>query len=153
MTVDPHHVDAADRASHGAPPAPRHPHRSTQTPMWGYPVPVLGAISPFVEPFRGRLSPNIYNVSEKLTLRYPHEGPWVVQLPRRKLSPYTEVYSVIYDSRSVFLEGPSSLPVKTSPRKPDGQPTLSLSTAAINPCAERNTPLLGPYSRPVPRTQ
>ena len=45
--------------------------------MWGYPVPVLGAISPFLEPFRGRLSPNIDNVSEKLTLRYPHEAPWV----------------------------------------------------------------------------
>ena len=45
--------------------------------MWGHPVPVLGAISPFVEPFRGRLSPNIDNVTEKLTLRYPHEGPWV----------------------------------------------------------------------------
>jgi hypothetical protein len=30
-----------------------------------------------LEPFRGRLSPNIDNVSEKLTLRYLHEGPWV----------------------------------------------------------------------------
>ena len=49
----------------------------TKGPMWGYPVPVLGAISPFLEPFRGRLSPNIDNVSEKLTLGYPHEGPWV----------------------------------------------------------------------------
>ena len=47
--------------------------------MWGYPVLVLGAISPFLEPFRGRLSPNIDNVSEKLTLRYPHEGPRVVR--------------------------------------------------------------------------
>ena len=45
--------------------------------MWGYPVLVLGAVSSFLEPFRGRLSPNIDNVSEKLTLRYPHEGPWV----------------------------------------------------------------------------
>ena len=50
---------------------------ATQSPMWGYPVLVLGAISSFLEPFRGRLSPNIDNVSEKLTLRYPHEGPWV----------------------------------------------------------------------------
>ena len=50
--------------------------------MWGYPVPVLGAISPFLEPFRGRLSPNIDNVSEKMTLRYPHEGPWVVRTSR-----------------------------------------------------------------------
>ena len=48
--------------------------------MWGHPVPVLGAISPFLEPFRGRLSPNIDNVFEKLTLRYPHEGPWVARL-------------------------------------------------------------------------
>ena len=50
---------------------------TTKGPMWGHPVPVLGAISPFLEPFCGRLSPNIDNVSEKLTLRYPHEGPWV----------------------------------------------------------------------------
>ena len=39
-------------------------HWATKGPMWGYPVPVLGAISPFLEPFRGRLSPNIDNVSE-----------------------------------------------------------------------------------------
>ena len=52
---------------------------TTKGPMWGYPVFVLGAISSFLEPFRGRLSPNIDNVSGKLTLRYPHEGPWVVQ--------------------------------------------------------------------------
>ena len=50
---------------------------STKGPMWGYPRPVLGAVDPFLEPFRGRLSPNIDNVSKKLTLRYPHEGPWV----------------------------------------------------------------------------
>ena len=56
-----------------------HDIETTKGPMWGYPVPVLGAISPFLEPFRGRLSPNIDNVSEKLTLRYPHEGPWVVR--------------------------------------------------------------------------
>ena len=46
--------------------------------MWGYPVFVLGAVCSFLEPFCGHLSPNIDNVSEKLTLRYPHEGPWVV---------------------------------------------------------------------------
>jgi len=46
--------------------------------MWGYPRPVLGAVDPFLKPFRGRFSPNIDNVSEKLTLGYPHEGPWVV---------------------------------------------------------------------------
>jgi hypothetical protein len=50
---------------------------ATQTPMWGYPVFVLGAVCSFLEPFRGHLSPNIDNVSEKLTLRYPHKGPWV----------------------------------------------------------------------------
>ena len=54
----------------------------TKGPMWLYPVPVLGAISPFLGPFRGRLSPNIDNVSEKMTLRYPHEGPWVGQQSR-----------------------------------------------------------------------
>ena len=50
---------------------------TTKGPMWGYPRPVLGAVDPFLEPFRGRLSPNIDNVSEQMTLRYPHEGPWV----------------------------------------------------------------------------
>ena len=49
----------------------------TKGPMWGYTRPVLGAVDPFLEPLRGRLSPNIDNVSEKLTVRYPHEGPWV----------------------------------------------------------------------------
>ena len=55
--------------------------RTTQSPMWGYPVLVLGAISSFLEPFRGRLSPKVDNVSKELTLRYPHEGPWVVGWP------------------------------------------------------------------------
>ena len=55
----------------------------TKGPMWGYPRPVLGAVDPFLEPFRGRLSPNIDNVSEKLTLRYPLEGPWVDSKPCR----------------------------------------------------------------------
>ena len=64
---------------------------TTKGPMWGHPVPVLGAISPFLEPFHGRLSPNIDNVSEKLTLRYPHEGPWVgrAHLPQQVTSPWT----------------------------------------------------------------
>ena len=53
--------------------------QATQTPMWGYPVFVLGAVCSFLEPFRGHLSPNVDNVSEKLTLRYPHKGPWVVR--------------------------------------------------------------------------
>jgi hypothetical protein len=43
----------------------------------GYPSLVLGAIASFLEPFRGHSSPNIDNVSEKLTLRYPHEEPCV----------------------------------------------------------------------------
>ena len=53
--------------------------QTTKGPMWGYPRPVLGAVDPFLEPFRGRLSPNIDNVSEQMTLRYPHEGPWVAE--------------------------------------------------------------------------
>ena len=36
---------------------------TTKGPMWGYPRPVLGAVDPFLEPFRGRLSPNIDNAS------------------------------------------------------------------------------------------
>ena len=38
---------------------------------------VLGAVCSFLEPFGGHLSPEIDKVSEELTLRYPHEGPWV----------------------------------------------------------------------------
>ena len=49
---------------------------ATEGPMWGHPMLVLGALCSFLEPFRRRLSPNIDNVSEKLTVRYPHEGPW-----------------------------------------------------------------------------
>jgi hypothetical protein len=45
--------------------------------MWGYPVFVLGAISSFLEPFRGHLSPKIDKVSAELTLRYHHEEPRV----------------------------------------------------------------------------
>ena len=50
---------------------------STKGAMWGYPVFVLGAISSFLEPFRGHLLPKIDKVSEELTLRYHHEEPWV----------------------------------------------------------------------------
>ena len=64
-----------------APPAPP---SSTEVHSWGHSSVVLGTIVPFVEPFREHLSPNIDNVSEKLTLRYPHEGPWVE--PRLHLS-------------------------------------------------------------------
>ena len=44
---------------------------STKGRMWGYPVFVLGAVCSFLEPFRGHLSPNIDNVSEKLTFEIP----------------------------------------------------------------------------------
>ena len=44
-------------------------------PYVGVSVFFLEAVCSFLEPFRGHLSPNIDNVSEKLTLRYPHEGP------------------------------------------------------------------------------
>jgi len=34
-------------------------------------MPVLGALSPFLEPFSGRLSPNVDNVSEKNDFEIP----------------------------------------------------------------------------------
>ena len=49
----------------------------TRGPSWGHSRFVLGAIGSFLEPFCGHLSPKIDKVSEKLTLRYPHEGPCV----------------------------------------------------------------------------
>ena len=36
---------------------------STEGPMWGHPMPVLGALSPFLEPFCGHLSPKLDKVS------------------------------------------------------------------------------------------
>jgi hypothetical protein len=54
--------------------------QATQTPMWGHSRFVLGAIGSFLEPFCGHISPKIDKVSEKMTLRYPHEGPCVVTL-------------------------------------------------------------------------
>ena len=45
--------------------------------MWGHPMPVLGALSPFLEPFLGHLSPKIDKVPEELTFEIP---------PRRALS-------------------------------------------------------------------
>ena len=53
------------------------PSGPTQTPSWGHSRFVLGAIGSFLEPFCGHLSPKMDKVSEKLTLRYPHEGPCV----------------------------------------------------------------------------
>jgi len=35
----------------------------TEGPMWGHPMPVLGALSPFLEPFCGHLSPKLDKVS------------------------------------------------------------------------------------------
>ena len=49
----------------------------TRGPSWGHSSVVLGTTVSFLEPFRGHLSPKIDKVSEKLTLRYPHEGPCV----------------------------------------------------------------------------
>ena len=36
---------------------------TTEDPMWGHPMPVLGALSPFLEPFCGHLSPKLDKVS------------------------------------------------------------------------------------------
>ena len=36
---------------------------TTEGPMWGHPMPVLGALSPFLEPFCGHLSPKLDKVS------------------------------------------------------------------------------------------
>ena len=38
---------------------------STEDPMWGHPMPVLGALSPFLEPFRGHLSPKVDEIFQK----------------------------------------------------------------------------------------
>ena len=35
---------------------------TTEGPMWGHPMPVLGALSPFLEPFCGHLSPKLDKV-------------------------------------------------------------------------------------------
>ena len=39
--------------------------------MWGYPVFVLGAISSFLEPFCGHLSPKLDKLCSKLTFEIP----------------------------------------------------------------------------------
>jgi hypothetical protein len=36
---------------------------TTEGPLWGHPMPVLGALSPLLEPFYGHLSPKIDKVS------------------------------------------------------------------------------------------
>ena len=62
--------------------------------MWGHPMLVLGAVCSFLEPFRGHLSPNIDNVSEKLTFEIPPQralgGPSGLpsHLPQFATSPY-----------------------------------------------------------------
>ena len=64
----------------------------TKGPMWGHPVFVLGAISSFLEPFRGYLSSKIDKFSQELTLRYHHEEPWVVKSEEARLD--TVIHSV-----------------------------------------------------------
>ena len=54
---------------------------TTRGPSWGHSSVVLGTIVSFLEPFRGHVSPKFGKVSEKLTLRYPHEGPCVAFHP------------------------------------------------------------------------
>ena len=44
---------------------------STEDPMWGYPVFVLGAISSFLEPFCGHLSPKLDKLCSRLTFEIP----------------------------------------------------------------------------------
>jgi serine/threonine protein kinase len=39
--------------------------RSTKGPSRGYPMPVLGALSPFLEPFCGHLSPKVDAIFQK----------------------------------------------------------------------------------------
>ena len=41
------------------------PPLTTEDPMWGHPMPVLGALSPFLEPFRGHLSPKVDEIFQK----------------------------------------------------------------------------------------
>ena len=53
---------------------------TTEGPSWGHFRVVLGAIGSFLKAFCGHLLPKIDRVSEKLTLRYPHEGPCVEDL-------------------------------------------------------------------------
>ena len=38
---------------------------ATEDPMWGHPRPVLGALSPFLEPFRGHLMPKVDEIFQK----------------------------------------------------------------------------------------
>ena len=39
--------------------------KTTKGPMWGHPMPVLGALSPFLEPFHGHLSPKVDEIFQK----------------------------------------------------------------------------------------
>ena len=38
---------------------------TTEGPSWWYPVPGLGAVSPFLEPFCGHLSPKVDKIIQK----------------------------------------------------------------------------------------
>ena len=122
---------------------------ATKGPMWGYPRPVLGAVDPLLEPFRGRSSPNIDNASEKLTLRYPHEGPWVglrqscVPLPRqegttlkKKLKPRLgsglECLTCAVFTRQLFMGGCVGVPCRAhSAHISQSRPDSGLVTCAI----------------------
>ena len=44
---------------------------TTKGPMWGYLRPVLGAVDPLLEPFRGHLSPKTDKVCEKNDFEIP----------------------------------------------------------------------------------
>ena len=78
--------------------------------MWGYPVFVLGAISSFLEPFRGHLSPKIDKVSEEMTLRYHHEEPWVGEQLPSEYGTHKTVKTSIWPGvsgreREIFIDG------------------------------------------------
>ena len=114
---------------------------STKGPMWGHPVPVLGAISPFLEPFRGRLSPNIDNVSEKLTLRYPHEVPWVVRRCATSEEAATNVSQLMYRSKSVLMMKVNTqmLTISGMTRsRSNFRKTVNISIASRLPAAHRD---------------
>ena len=45
--------------------------QTTKGPMWGHPMPVLGALGSFLEPFCGHLSPKLDMLCSKLTFEIP----------------------------------------------------------------------------------
>ena len=91
--------------------------------MWGYPVFVLGAISSFLEPFRGHLSPKIDTVSEELTLKYPHEEPWVVHLAGHTAVSKNPKPSTLNPQPSTLNPQPSTLNPQPSTLNPNSHVT------------------------------